>query len=127
MGSDMGEFVFISETLEKKVALVDSDGGGLNEIKDQMAAQQQQMAQLTELLLAQAQNQQVPKNQEVEPVNNYPSPVSKSKKPKKPKPPANMKTASTLSWVFPGMGHYYSGRAGKGLFYTGLDLAALPE
>ncbi len=36
-----------------------------------------------------------------------------------------MKTASTLSWVFPGMGHYYSGRAGKGLFYTGLELAAL--
>ena len=36
-----------------------------------------------------------------------------------------MKTASTLAWVFPGMGHYYSGRAGKGLFYTALELAAL--
>ena len=125
MGSDMGEFVFISETLEIKVALVDSDGDGLNEIKDQMAAQQKQMAQLTELLLAQAQNQQVPKTQKVEPVNNYPSPVHKSKKPKKPKHPANMKTASALAWVFPGMGHYYSGRSGKGILFSGLELAAL--
>jgi hypothetical protein len=33
-----------------------------------------------------------------------------------------MKTASTLSWVFPGMGHYYSGRAGKGIFFTGMEL-----
>jgi hypothetical protein len=49
----------------------------------------------------------------------------KSKKPNKPKQPANMKTASTLSWVFPGMGHYYSGRSGRGLLFSGLELAAL--
>ena len=36
-----------------------------------------------------------------------------------------MKTASTLSWVFPGMGHYYSGRAGKGLLFTGLELLSI--
>ena len=36
-----------------------------------------------------------------------------------------MKTVSTLAWMFPGMGHYYSGRTGKGLFYTSLELAAL--
>ena len=33
-----------------------------------------------------------------------------------------MKTASTLSWVFPGMGHYYSGRTGKGIMFTGMEL-----
>ena len=125
IGSDMGEFVFISETLEEQVALADSDGDGLNEIKDQMAAQQKQMAQLTELLLAQAQNQQDPKTQKVEPVENYPKVTPKSKKPKKPKQPANMKTASTLSWVFPGMGHYYSSRAGRGFFFTAMELTTL--
>ena len=36
-----------------------------------------------------------------------------------------MKTASTLSWVFPGMGHYYSGRAGKGLLFTSLELLSI--
>ena len=36
-----------------------------------------------------------------------------------------MKTASTLSWVFPGMGHYYSGRSGKGILFSGLELVAL--
>ena len=41
------------------------------------------------------------------------------------KRPLNMKTASVLSWVFPGMGHYYSGRTGKGILFTGLELAAL--
>ena len=36
-----------------------------------------------------------------------------------------MKTASTLSWVFPGMGHYYSGNTGKGLLFTGLELLSI--
>ena len=36
-----------------------------------------------------------------------------------------MKTASRLSWVFPGMGHYYSGRAGKGIFFTGMELFSI--
>ena len=36
-----------------------------------------------------------------------------------------MKTASTLSWVFPGMGHYYSGRGGKGVMFTGLELISI--
>ena len=125
IGSDMGEFVFISETLENQVASTDSGDDGLDEIKDQMAAQQKQMAQLTELLLAQAQCQQTPKTQEIEPVENYPKATPKSKKPNKPKQPANMKTASTLSWVFPGMGHYYSGRSGRGILFSGLELAAL--
>ena len=36
-----------------------------------------------------------------------------------------MKTAATLSWAFPGMGHYYSGRTGKGMFFTALELGSL--
>ena len=119
----MGEFVFISESLEDQVASTDSGDDGLDEIKDQMAAQQKQMAQLTELLLAQAQQTQ--QTQGVKPIDNYPKATPESKKPKKPKQPANMKTASTLSWVFPGMGHYYSGRLVKGVFFTGLELFSI--
>ena len=120
--SDPGEFVFISKTLENEVAMVETGGEDISEIKEQMAAQQQQMAQLTEILLAQTQGQTLPKTQEVAPVKNYPSPVPKGKKSKKS---FNMKTASTLSWVFPGMGHYYSGRAGKGVMFTGLELISI--
>ena len=35
-----------------------------------------------------------------------------------------MKTASTLSVLFPGAGHFYSGQTGKGALFTGLELAA---
>ena len=37
----------------------------------------------------------------------------------------SMKTASTLAWVFPGMGHYYSGRVGKGVLFMGLELVSI--
>ena len=37
----------------------------------------------------------------------------------------NIKTAATLAWIFPGMGHYYFGKTGKGALFTGLELAAL--
>jgi hypothetical protein len=36
-----------------------------------------------------------------------------------------MKTASALAWVFPGMGHYYSGRIGKGLLFSGLEIISI--
>jgi len=123
IGSDMGEFVFISETLEEQVASADSGDDVLDDIKSQMAAQQKQMAQLTEILLAQAE--QVQKNQAEYPVQNHPNVTPESKKPDKPKQPANMKTVSTLAWAFPGMGHYYSGRTGKGILFTVLELSAL--
>jgi len=123
IGSDVGEFVFISQTLADDVAMVGTGDEDIDEIKEQMAAQQEQMAQLTELLLAQAQGGA--NIQEVSPVDNYPDPVKKSKKSKRPKQPVNMKTASTLSWVFPGMGHYYSGKVGKGLMFTGLELISV--
>ena len=36
-----------------------------------------------------------------------------------------MKIASTLAWVFPGAGHYYSGRVGKGVLFTSLELISI--
>ena len=128
IGSDMGEFVFISEDFKEELAEVDDDQleslqKEMEAQKESMKIQQEQMEKITELLLAQAQRNQ--QDQGVEPVENYPKVTSESKKPKKRKKPVNMKTASTLSWVFPGMGHYYSGRTGKGILFTGLELAAL--
>ena len=96
LGSDMGEFVFIS-AIEKEVA--DSSP------KDQQFSDlESELDEIKKMLLKQAQDTE--------------SLVTPQKK-------INLKTASTLAWVFPGMGHYYSGRAGKGLFFTSLELAAL--
>lgn len=107
IGSDVGEFVFISETLENEMADIASDDGANNE---KLAAVDAELAEIKELLKMQIQ------------ASAPPQIYTPSIKPKKaPK----MKIASTLSWVFPGMGHYYSGRAVKGLFYTGLELATL--
>ena len=53
LGSDLGEFVFISETLEDDVASADD---GFDDIQDKLAQQQQQMAELTEMLLAKKQD-----------------------------------------------------------------------
>jgi len=53
-----------------------------------------------------------------------PNRSNKSKR-KKAKSSINMRTASTLSWVFPGMGHYYSKRVGKGLMFSVLELASI--
>ena len=110
IGSDVGEFVFISETLEEDV--VSSSDEGMDDIQDQL----DQMAELTQMLLAQSQG--------AEEINPSAYPNSKPKK-KKSKRSIKMKTASTLSWVFPGMGHYYSGRTGKGIFFTGMELVSV--
>ena len=67
-------------------------------------------AQIKKLLQMQIQSQILPQN---------PAPVIK------PNKTPRMKTASTLSWVFPGMGHYYSGRAGKGFMFTALEVISL--
>ena len=36
-----------------------------------------------------------------------------------------MQTAAALAWVFPGVGHYYSGRVGKGMLFTGLEIGSI--
>ncbi|HJM46977.1 MAG TPA: caspase family protein [Candidatus Marinimicrobia bacterium] len=107
MGSDVGEFVFISETLENNVAGIESDGGANN---DKLAAVDAELAEIKKLLQMQIQGQTLPQT---------PAPVIK------PNKTPRMKTASTLSWVFPGMGHYYSGRAGKGFMFTSLEVISL--
>ena len=105
LGSDPGEFIFISQTLQEDVAELDTE----KEIEsERLAAVDAELAEIKRLLKQQQQIQ----NQVV-----YPG--------IRPKNQPNMKTASTLAWIFPGMGHYYSGRTGKGLFYTSLELAAL--
>ena len=104
IGSDVGEFVFISETLENDVAGIESDDG-VNDEK--LAAVDAELAEIKELLRMQMQGQILPKN---------PAPVIKPNKTPK------IKTASTLAWIFPGMGHYYTGRIGKGVIFTALEL-----
>ena len=100
--TDPGEFVFISQTLEDDVAGIAPDSD------DKIAAVDAELAEIKKLLLLQSQQGQA-----------APIPSKRQKR------PANMKTATTLSWVFPGMGHYYSGSSGKGLFFTALEVASL--
>lgn len=107
IGSDVGEFVFISDTLENEVAGIESDDG-VNDEK--LAAFDAELAEIKKLLQMQIQGQTLPQN---------PAPVIK------PNKTPRMKTASRLSWIFPGMGHYYSGRIGKGVFFTGLELVSI--
>ena len=136
IGSDMGEFVFISETYKEELSSVDPDQlsdvqkelesqkAEMQTQQEQMALQQEQMAQLTELLLKQAQEVEQAKQENINSPESDPNP-SLANEPIKVLKSVNMKTATTLAWMFPGMGHYYSGRSGKGLFYASLELAAL--
>ena len=136
IGSDMGEFVFISETYKEELALVDPDQlsdvqkeleSQKEEMKtqqEQMALQQEQMAQLTELLLKQTQEVEQTKQENITSPERYPN-HSPANKPIKPPKSINMKTATTLAWMFPGMGHYYSGRTGKGMFFTALEVGSI--
>ena len=116
MGSDLGEFVFISQTLEDDVASADD---GLDDIQAQLAQQQKQMAELAEMLFAKQQGQGT---DDIIPSSK---PKKSKSKRRKSRSSTNMKTASTLSWVFPGMGHYYSKQVGKGIMFTGLELVSI--
>jgi hypothetical protein len=107
LGSDQGEFVFISQTLEKEVAIAEQD---LEDLEAKLEIQAKQIEMLMEI-----QQETIKEHSE----HRDRTPVFQ------PKSPPNMKIASTLAWVFPGLGHYYSGRAWKGLFFTGLELTAL--
>ena len=95
IGSDMGEFVFISETLDDQFADVSPSLGG-----EQLDNLEAEVAELKKLLKSQGQNRS--------------SSTS-----------VNMQTAATLAWVFPGAGHYYSGRVGKGMLFTGLEIGSI--
>ncbi len=136
IGSDMGEFVFISETYKEELASVEanqlsdvqkeleSQKEDMKNQQEQMAMAQEQMAQLTELLLKQAQEVEQVKQENIKSPESYPNHTPVIEPIKQPKS-VNMKTAANLAWAFPGMGHFYSGRTGKGLFYTSLELVGL--
>ena len=119
IGSDMGEFIFISENYKEDLAVIDD--GQLSSLQKELAEQKEQMEQITELLLAQKANQN---NQAAQDAlsESVADPLLNIKKQNKA---VDMKTAITLSWAFPGMGHYYSGNTGKGILFSGLELAAL--
>jgi len=103
IGSEMGEFVFISETLDAQFAESGEESSKLSDLESEML-------ELKKLLKLQDQNRgldvQILPNKKIDKV-------------------AQMKKASALSWVFPGAGHFVMGRKGKGLFFTSLELAAL--
>jgi len=111
IGSDMGEFVFISETLDEQIA----DNTPSSE---QLSDLEMELAEIKKLLLLQAQGRGV---QDVD----LPENKSVIGKKENSNQSYNMKTASALAWVFPGMGHYYSGRIGKGLLFSGLEIISI--
>ena len=103
IGSDMGEFVFIGETLDAQFVDSGPDDEKLSDLEAEML-------EIKKLLKLQSQERGVGDN------------IFKEKKVDKV---AQMKKAVKLSWVFPGTGHFVTGRTGKGLFFTSLELAAL--
>jgi len=107
IGSDMGEFVFISETLDEQIS--ENNPGS-----EQLSDLEFEMAEIKKLLLLQSQGRGAQKI-------NDPT----QSKGRNSNYPAKIKTASKLAWVFPGMGHYYTGRAKKGLFFTGIEIASI--
>jgi len=102
IGSDMGEFVFISETLDEQFA---DSGPGDEKLSDL----ESEMLEIKKLLKLQSQQRGTGGE-------TFPSKVDKV---------AQFEKAAKLSWIFPGAGHFITGNTGKGLFFSGLELAAL--
>ena len=110
IGSDMGEFVFISETLD--VQFADNASGS-----EQLYDLEMELAEIKKMLNLQTQNRGVLESSPTQNLSNNAKSFSINK----------IKTASKLAWVFPGMGHYYSGRAGKGVMFTGLEIFSIAK
>ena len=108
IGSDMGEFVFISETLD--VQFADNASGS-----EQLSDLEMELAEIKKMLNLQTQNRGVLESSPTQNLSNNAKSFSINK----------INTASKLAWVFPGMGHYYSGRAGKGVMFTGLEIFSI--
>ena len=108
IGSDMGEFVFISETLD--VQFADNASGS-----EQLSDLEMELAEIKKMLNLQTQNRGGLESSPTQNLSNNAKSFSINK----------IKTASKLAWIFPGMGHYYSGRAIKGLFFTGIEIASI--
>ena len=97
IGSEMGEFVFISETLDNQIA----EAFPRDVQIDAMASK---VADLERKLKKKAQ-------------------VSRMKKVGGKY--VNMEIAAQKAWVFPGRGHFYSGQTGKGILFSSLGIASL--
>jgi len=97
IGSDMGELVFISETLDDQIAEAFTRD-------EQMDALMSKFADLERKL---ENKEQVSKMKSAS--RNY----------------IDMKVAYKKAWIFPGQGHFYSGQTGKGLLFSGLEVASL--
>jgi len=94
IGSDMGEFIFISETIDMQIAEGNSSLEG-----EQIDNLESEVAELKKLLKSRPKNKS---NDEYK-----------------------LETAKKLSWVFPGLGHYYNGDYLKGIAYSSLELLSL--
>ena len=97
IGSEMGEFVFIRETLDDQIAEAFPRDVQIDAMQSKVANLERQLNK---------------KNQ-----------ISRMKKVGGKY--VNMETAYKKAWIFPGQGHFYSGQTGKGLLFSGLELASL--
>ncbi len=95
IGSDMGEFVFISKMLDEQ--FVD-----LSPKDDKLSDLESEMRELKKLL-------------ELKDTSRG-SKMSKAER---------MAKAAKMSWIFPGAGHFVNGETSKGILFSGLELAAL--
>ncbi|MEE2858326.1 MAG: caspase family protein [Candidatus Neomarinimicrobiota bacterium] len=96
IGSDMGEFVFISKMLDEQFIDLSPKDDKLSDLESEM----RELKKLLELKDQKRGNSKMDKA-------------------------AQMRKAAKLSWMFPGAGHFVSGETSKGLLFSGLELAAL--
>jgi len=97
IGSEMGEFVFISETLDNQIAEAFPRDVQIDAMASQVADLERKLKK----------KDQVSRMKRVG--SKY----------------VNMETAYKKAWLFPGQGHLYSGQTGKGFLFTGLEIASL--
>jgi hypothetical protein len=93
----MGEFVFISETLDNQIA-------DAYPRDDQISALMSKFADLEKKL-----DNKDPVSEMKRSSNNY----------------IDLEVAYKKAWIFPGQGHFYSGQRAKGFLFSSLELASL--
>jgi TM2 domain-containing membrane protein YozV len=93
----MGEFVFISETLDNQIAEAFPRDVQIDAMASKVADLERKLKK----------KDQVSRMKKVG--SKY----------------VNMETAYKKSWIFPGQGHFYSGQTGKGFLFSGLEIASL--
>jgi hypothetical protein len=97
IGSEMGEFVFISETLDNQIAEAFPRDVQIDAMASKVADLERKLKK----------EKSVSRMKKVG--GKY----------------VNMETAYKKAWTFPGRGHLYSGQTGKGLLFSGLGVASI--